>query len=131
MTTDDKSQLIAIHDAFYRSFEKRDIKTMSQIWWQGSSCTCVHPGGNFIKGWDVIRSSWETIFKNTDYLEIDTEIINLDIGQEIAYIVLIEKVTQVNNGKRLEAESMATNSFRKMAQKWYLVHHHGSPIIRR
>ena len=131
MTTDDKSQLIAINDAFYRSFEKRDMKTMSQVWWQGSSCTCVHPGGNVLKGWDVIRSSWETIFKNTDYLEIDTEIINIDIGQELAYIVLIEKVTQVNKGRRLEAESMATNSFRKMAQKCYLVHHHGSPIVRR
>ncbi|MDJ0731742.1 MAG: nuclear transport factor 2 family protein [Crocosphaera sp.] len=59
MTTDDKSQVIAINNAFYRSFEKRD-----------------------------------------------------------------------NKGRRLEAQSMATNSFRKMAQKWYLVHHHGSPIMR-
>ena len=53
------------------------------------------------------------------------------MGQEIAYIVLIEKVTQINQGRRLEAQSMATNSFRKMAQKWYLLHHHGSPILRR
>ncbi len=131
MTTDDKSQLIAINDSFYRGFEKRDIKAISQLWWQGSSSTCIHPGGNVLKGWDIIRSSWETIFKNTDYLEIDTEIINIDMGQEIANIVLLEKVTQVNRGRKLEAQSMATNSFRKMAQKWYLVHHHGSPIIRR
>ncbi len=131
MTTDDKSQLIAINETFYRSFEKRDLKTMSQLWWQGSSCTCIHPGSNVLKGWEMIRNSWETIFKNTDYLEIDIEIINVELGQEIAYIILIEKVTQVNNGRRLEAQSMATNSFRKMAQKWYLVHHHGSPIIRR
>ena len=131
MTTDDKSQLIAINDTFYRSFEKQDIKAMSQVWWQGSSCTCIHPGGNVLKGWDVIRSSWETIFKNTDYLEIDTEIINVELGQEIASIILIEKVTQINQGRKLEAQSIATNSFRKMAQKWYLVHHHGSPIVRR
>ncbi|EAZ89743.1 YybH family protein [Crocosphaera chwakensis] len=131
MTTDEKSELIAINQAFYRGFEKRDIKVMNQVWWQGSSSTCVHPGGNVIKGWDAIRSSWETIFKNTDYLEIDTEIINIDMGQEVAYIILIEKVTQINNGRRLEAQSIATNGFRKMAQKWSLVHHHGSPIIRR
>ena len=53
------------------------------------------------------------------------------MGQEIAYIVLIEKVTQISQGRRLKAQSMATNSFRKMAQKWYLLHHHGSPILRR
>ncbi len=39
MMTDDKSQVMTINDTFYRSFEKRDIKTMSQLWWQGSSCT--------------------------------------------------------------------------------------------
>lgn len=131
MTTDEKSELIAINQGFYRGFEKRDIKAMNQVWWQGSSSTCIHPGGNILIGWDAIRSSWETIFKNTDYLEIDTEIINIDLGQEIAYIVLIEKVTQINNRRRLEAQSIATNGFRKMAQKWSLVHHHGSPIIRR
>ena len=131
MNTDHKSQVIAINDAFYRSFEKRDIKAMNPIWWQGSTSTCIHPGGNVLQGWELIRSSWETIFKNTDYLEIDTEIINVELGQEIANIILIEKVTQINKGRRLEAQSMATNSFRKMAQKWYLVHHHGSPIMRR
>ena len=97
MTSDEKSQLIAINDTFYRSFEKRDLKIISQVWWQGSSCTCIHPGGNVLKGWDMIRQSWETIFKNTDYLEIDTEIINVDIGQEIAYVLLIERVTQTLN----------------------------------
>lgn len=131
MSLDEKSQIITLNDAFYRSFEKRDIQKMSQVWWQGSTSTCIHPGGNILQGWDVIYSSWKTIFQNTDYLEIDTEIINIELGQDIAYIVLIEKVTQVNRGRRLEAESMATNSFRKMAQKWYLVHHHGSPIMRR
>ncbi|ACK67027.1 conserved hypothetical protein [Rippkaea orientalis PCC 8801] len=131
MTTDDKSEILAVNEAFYRGFEKRDIKAVSQIWWQGSSSTCVHPGGNVLVGWDLIRSSWEVIFKNTDYLEIDTEVINVDIGQAIAYIILVEKVTQVNSNRRLDAQSIATNSFRKMAQKWYLVHHHGSPIMRR
>ncbi len=131
MSLDEKSQIITINDAFYRSFEKRDIKKMSQVWWQGATSTCIHPGGNVLQGWDVIFSSWETIFKNTDYLEIDTEPINIELGQDIAYIVLIEKVIQINRGRRLEAESIATNSFRKMAQKWYLVHHHGSPIMRR
>ncbi|MEA5536810.1 nuclear transport factor 2 family protein [Crocosphaera sp. XPORK-15E] len=131
MTTDDKSEVIAINEAFYRAFEKRELSALSQIWWQGAGSTCIHPGGNVLKGWEPIRTSWETIFKNTDYLEIDTEIINIDMGQEIAYIVLIEKVTQVHKGKKLEALSMATNGFRRMAQKWYLVHHHGSPIMRK
>ncbi|MEM8779801.1 MAG: nuclear transport factor 2 family protein [Cyanobacteria bacterium P01_G01_bin.49] len=131
MTNEDQSQVIAVNEAFYRGFEKREIKAISQIWWQGSGSTCIHPGGKVLKGWETIRDSWETIFKNTDYLEIDTEIISVEVGQEIAYIILIEKVTQVNKGRKVEAQSIGTNAFGKMAQKWFLVHHHGSPILRR
>lgn len=131
MTNEDKSEVIAINEAFYRGFEKRELKAVSQIWWQGAGSTCIHPGGKILRGWETIRASWEIIFKNTDYLEIDTEIISLELGQEIAYLVVIEKLRQVNKGRKLEAESIATNGFRKMAQKWYLVHHHGSPILRK
>ena len=48
----------------------------------------------------------------------------------LAYVVVREIVLQSSRGRRLKAQSMATNLFQNMAQKWYLVHHHGSPIMR-
>nr|WP_281257360.1 nuclear transport factor 2 family protein [Merismopedia glauca] len=39
-------------------------------------------------------------------------------------------VTQVSKGRRSPAQSTAINIFEKMASSWYLVHHHGSPILR-
>ncbi|MEM9543394.1 MAG: nuclear transport factor 2 family protein [Cyanobacteria bacterium P01_E01_bin.42] len=128
---DEKAAVLAVNEAFYRAFEKRDIGAMSAVWSQGTWSSCVHPGWETLRGWEDTRNSWEQIFKNTSYLEIDTEIINVDCGEAIAYVVLVENVMQIVGSERYKARSMATNVFRKMAQKWYLVHHHGSPVASR
>ncbi|NBD15807.1 MAG: DUF4440 domain-containing protein [Cyanobacteria bacterium] len=127
--TEETQTILDVNDAFYRAFEKKDLTLMNQTWWQGDGSICIHPGGKMIQGWENIRSSWEKIFQNTDYLEIDTNVIVTEVDYAIAYVVVMENVTQVRRGRKLKAQSLATNSFRKMAQKWYLVHHHGSPIM--
>ncbi len=86
--------------------------------------------GQIIVGWDKIQASWSSIFNNTDLLEIDIEVIKVEIDQSIAYVVVREMVLQSSRGRKAKALSIATNIFQKMAQKWYLVSHHGSPIMR-
>lgn len=126
----DKDIVLAANQAFYDAFSKRDIKSINLLWWQGTTSLCVHPGGEMLIGWETIRASWESIFKNTNSLEIDIEVIKLEIDRALAYVVVRETVLQSSRGRSLKAQSLATNIFQKMAQKWYLVHHHGSPIMR-
>jgi ketosteroid isomerase-like protein len=83
-----------------------------------------------LEGWETIRDSWESIFRNTDSFEIDIEVVKVEIDSYLAYVVVREMVLQSSRGRKMKALSMATNIFQKMAQKWYLVHHHGSPIMR-
>ena len=128
--TNERTEVLAANEAFYRAFEKKDIEAMSAVWSQGSGSRCIHPGRNVIRGWKDIGYSWEQIFKSTRYLEIETEIISTEVRDAIAYVILIEKVLQVSGGRNVKAESIATNIFERMASKWYLVHHHGSPIMR-
>ncbi|MEL6231924.1 MAG: nuclear transport factor 2 family protein [Cyanobacteria bacterium J06627_3] len=90
---------------------------------------CIHPGRKALKGWETIRQSWLQIFKATRYLEIDLDIMSVEVSGDLAYVVLVEKVMQVAGDRRLEASSMATNTFERMGGQWYLVHHHGSPIM--
>jgi len=98
---------------------------MSVVWSQGTGSLCIHPGRKVLRGWKEIRSSWETIFRNTKYLEIETEIIATEVCNNIAYVVLMEKLLQVAG----ESSTINTNIFELLAQKWYLVHHH-SPLMR-
>ena len=126
----DTEAVLAVNQAFYDAFSQRDIGSMSTLWWQGSTSVCVHPGGRLLMGWDTIRASWDSIFRNTNSLDIDLEIIKTEVDRSLAYVIVLETVLQSSQGRNLKAQSIATNLFQKMAQKWYLVQHHGSPIMR-
>lgn len=125
----DEQAILDANTAFYRAFEKKDLAAMQKVWSHGIASVCIHPGRGELKGWDAIESSWEKIFRNTAYLEIDTKIITVNRSGDLAYVVLIEKVLQVAQRRQQKAESIATNIFEHMGQEWYLVHHHGSPIV--
>ena len=125
----DRELILAANQAFYRAFEKKDLEAMEAVWSKGMGCLCIHPGRDALKGWTAIRKSWEQIFENTRYLEIDTDILTVEVSGDLAYVVLVEQVLQISSGRRLEAQSMATNGFERMAGSWYMTHHHGSPIV--
>lgn len=103
---------------------------MGVVWSQGTGSVCVHPGWNVLNGWKDIRNSWVKIFNNTAYVEIDTDIMTVEVRENIAYVVLMENVLQITNGRKLKAQSIATNVFELLGGKWYLVHHHASPVMR-
>lgn len=128
--TDEHIEVLAANAAFYRAFEKKDISAMSGVWSQGTGSLCIHPGRNVLRGWKAISESWEQIFKNTSYIEVETQIIATEVRNNIAYIVLVETLLQVSRNRRVEAQSMATNIFERMGSSWYLVSHHGSPLLR-
>lgn len=125
----DKEAVENANQAFYDAFSHRDIKSMNLLWWQGNTSLCVHPGGEVIIGWETIKASWESIFRNTNSLDIEIEVIKIEIDKALAHVVVRETVLQSSQGRSFKAQSIATNIFQKMAQKWYLVHHHGSPIM--
>lgn len=126
----DRDTVLAANQAFYDAFSQKKIEQMNLLWWQGSTSLCIHPGGQILTGWDTIQASWKSIFQNTDSLEIDIEVIKVEVDRSLAHVVLLETVLQSSRGRSFKAQSTATNLFQKMAQKWYLVHHHGSPIVR-
>lgn len=127
--SNEQDAVLEINQAFYRAFEKKDMEAMEAVCSQGIGSLCIHPGREAIKGWDAIRQSWMQIFKATRYLEIDLDVVSVEVSGDLAYVVLVEKVMQVAGSRRLEAKSMATNMFERMGGQWYLVHHHGSPMV--
>lgn len=124
-------EILAANSAFYRAFEKRDLEAMASVWSKGSATVCIHPGRSALVGWEAIADSWQQIFRGTQYLEIETDIKTTEVSDDLAYIVLIETVMQVINRRQVIAKSMATNIFERMGGRWYLVHHHGSPLMER
>lgn len=42
--TGERTEVLAVNEAFYRAFEKKDIEAMSAVWSQGTASLCIHPG---------------------------------------------------------------------------------------
>ena len=62
---------------FYRAFESLDLREMEAVWAKGGHVKCVHPGWGLLAGWESVRVSWETIFKNT--AEIRFSVTDVDV----------------------------------------------------
>ena len=125
-TTD---SLIEANTRFYRAFELFDIEEMNELWDKDLAVTCIHPGWPLIQGRSEILQSWINIFNNTMVMQFTITESSIKIEGEWGWIVCTEPLRSVVNGKVNEGRVEATNIFRRVKNQWYLVHHHGSPII--
>ncbi|MBS95662.1 MAG: nuclear transport factor 2 family protein [SAR202 cluster bacterium] len=125
-TTD---SLIEANTRFYRAFELFDIEEMNELWDKELAVTCIHPGWPLIQGRKEILQSWINIFNNTMVMQFTIIESSITIEGEWGWIVCTESLRSVVNGKVNEGRVEATNIFRRVENQWYLVHHHGSPII--
>ena len=125
-TTD---SLIEANTRFYRAFELFDIEEMNELWDKDLAVTCIHPGWPLIQGRSEIPQSWINIFNNTMVMQFTITESSITIEGEWGWIVCTESLRSVVNGKVNEGRVEATNIYRRVKNQWYLVHHHGSPII--
>jgi ketosteroid isomerase-like protein len=111
---------------FYRAFETLDIAEMDQVWAHGDHARCVHPGWPLLSGWDAVRTSWETIFANTEEMRFTLTDVNVNVHGALAWVTCTENILSEVQGRVTVTSILATNLFERGADGWRLVHHHAS-----
>jgi ketosteroid isomerase-like protein len=111
---------------FYRAFETLDIAEMDQVWAHGEHARCVHPGWPLLSGWDAVRTSWETIFANTEEMRFTLSDVNVNVLGPLAWVTCTENILSDVQGRVTVTSILATNLFERDANGWRLVHHHAS-----
>jgi ketosteroid isomerase-like protein len=131
MTTpsDDRAILAANRD-FYAAFESLDMDKMAEVWLQGSSITCIHPGWARLTGWGPVMKSWEDIFASTFRVEITITGEHVCSSGDLAWVTCTEHLETHGYDGVSHGAVEATNVFERREGKWYVVHHHGSPLVR-
>jgi ketosteroid isomerase-like protein len=114
---------------FYRAFETLDIAEMDQVWVHGEHARCVHPGWPLLSGWDAVRTSWETIFANTEEMRFTLSEVNVNVSGPLAWVTCTENILSEVGGRVTVTSILATNLFEHDADGWRLVHHHGSHVL--
>lgn len=136
MHIDDCGAVLQVNSGFYKAFSKKSIELMRKVWLQDASILCIHPSHPPLVGVTAVIESWANMFESTDgsFQRNWMEPINIKLVVKgtTAIITCDEQVyaRRFIRGKRRETELInqltATNIFRKVGQKWSMVHHHAS-----
>lgn len=124
-------QVLAANRRFYDALEALDIAAMEACWSPAAGVACLHPGGPWQRGWEVVSSGWEVILANTGYIEFEIVEEEVTVNDPVAWVTCVERITSAaGEGSRAAAEVAATNLFVLDSTGWRIALHHASPIIR-
>ena len=125
---DDCDAVIAANTAFYRAFESLNLTRMEDVWLRAANVKCVHPGWGLLVGWGPVMESWQRIFANTVAMHFTLTGIHVEVVGDLAWVVLTENLESQHREGSAAAQVQATNIFERQEGRWFLVHHHGSPV---
>jgi ketosteroid isomerase-like protein len=123
------AQIRRANEQFYRAFESLDIEQMAAIWVQTDRAKCVHPGWDLLEGWEAVRESWEAIFDHTDYMRFVLTDVAVHFYGHVAWVTCVENLTHAVAATRV-SRILATNIYEQSGDRWRIVHHHASPVMR-
>jgi ketosteroid isomerase-like protein len=126
----DADEVEAANARFYRAFETLDIAEMDQVWVHGAHARCVHPGWPLLCGWIAVRTSWQTIFANTEEMRFTLSDVTVNVGGGgLAWVTCTENILSETAGRVAVTSILATNVFERDDDGWRLVHHHASHVL--
>ena len=118
-----------VNRRFYEAFESLDFKRMEGIWLRGDYVKCVHPGWALLSGWDAVMESWQRIFENTQQMRFTLTDVQTRVRGDLAWLTLYENLNATRQGQTNAAVVLATNIFEQRPDGWFMIHHHGSPVM--
>lgn len=131
MSLSDSESVRRANEAFYRAFESLDRAAMETVWLRSVRVQCTHPGWKRLVGFAAVIDSWERIFNSTMRIAFELSGVEVSVSGDLAWMVCTENITTQTVDGVSHARVEATNVFERHAQRWLLVHHHGSPVVSR
>ena len=121
-------EVFRVNRRFYQAVSDQSLRAMGKVWLQEPWVQCVHPSWELLTGWNRIRKSWSTIFRNTEHMKIRATEVSIRVNGDFAWVSCLENIESYRNANFSRSQAQGTNLFFRVKGKWYLVHHHASPI---
>jgi len=118
--SDAHEELLAVNEAFYRAFARRDFEAMAALWSEDEEIACVHPGWDLLAGYRAVIESWREILAGPSSPRVRCHGARVFLFGELGCVVCHEVMP--------EGVLVATNLFRQEGLGWRLVHHHSGPM---
>jgi ketosteroid isomerase-like protein len=125
----DRESILEANRAFYRAFESLDADRMGEMWLRDPRIVCIHPGWSRLIGWGPIMNSWERIFNNVFEMKFELGDLQVMASGDLAVVVVEENLVQRGYDGTTRTRVLATNVFERAQGRWWIVSHHGSPVM--
>lgn len=126
--TDDQKEVAKANERFYSAFESLNIGQMESVWAKDADIQCGHPGWRILRGWKPVMESWQRIFENTPQIRFMLTDVAIEVRGDLAWVTLYENLNSSLEGQNVAATILTTNIFRRAADGWRMIHHHGSSV---
>ncbi len=126
--TPEEQEVTQANESFYRAFEALDMARMEAVWARNAEIQCGHPGWRILRGWKPVMESWRRIFENTPRINFSLTDLSVEVSGDFAWVTLYENLISSVEGQNVGAMILTTNVFRKGADGWRMIHHHGSSV---
>lgn len=122
----------AAEAAFYDAFAATDLDAMAQVWLEGETAACVHPGGALLVGKAAVMQSWAEILTGATPPRIEYRLLNRILSADIQIHLVEERIQAGGDPESATGLVIATNVYARGPQGWRLSLHHASlPLMPR
>jgi ketosteroid isomerase-like protein len=125
----DRDAVLKANRAFYDAFQSLDTEKMEAVWFKDPNIVCIHPGWRRLRGWGPIMASWERIFDNVFEMKFHLGELDVMVSSDLAVVIVEENLTQRGYEGTSRSQVLATNVFQRVGNSWFMVLHHGSPVM--
>jgi hypothetical protein len=116
--------VIDVNEDWYKVFRAKSLRGMSHIWLKADYVKCIHPGGVVFTGYDKVLQSWKIPFDWDQQYNIHVHDVRVRVfGDNMAWVTLKEFVNAAVE------PLLTTNIYEFHNGRWFMVHHHSSPIV--
>ena len=123
-------RLLDANRQFYRAFESMNLEKMRAVWWPGEEVTCVHPGWPLLSGQHEVMRSWTLIFDASRHTEFELTNVSAQENGAMGWVLCQENILSHAGGQTSRASVPGANVFTLRDERWLMMHHHGSRIMR-
>ncbi len=117
----------AAEAAFYAAFEARDLDAMMAVWANDEAIACIHPMAAPLNGQAAVRAGWRSIFEAAEHFRVQVETVH-EIHGATQVIRIVKEHLIIGEENEPRPPILASNVYRKEADGWRMVLHHGAPL---
>ncbi len=129
MTETPASQsVVAAFNALLNGIRQRDIKAVSNVYWNSPRLILFNNNGSVTKGWDQMRKNRESSYRDLKDVKLDVRDLSITmLGRDGALVSCLWTQSQNYKGTPETATGRMTLVFKRVGKDWKAIHLHTSP----